>query len=173
MRMRKSQFLIEVNFQNWIFWKKCVFCCNFRKKVQFLKESRNCIFSAKTKKCIFRKRMHTHFPSLQSTVSLSSQFACLQSNPFRPQENPKSEAAVTSAEAFSGFYFIKILKIFWNFLNFYFLCMSKSYVKMVRKNGTKNRYYINPFPSPLKSKIENWTFISNKEYSLVMVDLVF
>ena len=55
---------------------------------------------------VFEKSLHTHFPSLQSTVSLSSQFACLQSNPFRPHENPKSEADVTSAEAFSGFYFI-------------------------------------------------------------------
>ena len=83
--------------------------------------------------------MHTHFPSLQSTVNLSSQSACLQSNPFRPQENPKSEADVTSAEAFSGYIFFKF----------------SLYVKIVRPNGTKNRYDINPFPSPLKSKIEN------------------
>jgi len=84
-------------------------------KVYFQKNActKNCILKKgldfREKKVHFlEKRVHTHFPSLQSTVSLSSQFACLQSNPFRPQENPKSEADVTSAEAFSGYYFFQI-----------------------------------------------------------------
>ena len=170
------------NIKMYIFRFKYSFCrlVHFVKKCSFAKTltiRKKCIFCEMlilvTKTNAFFGKKFAYSLSIFAINSKSIITICmLAKQSLSSTRKSQIRSCCDFSGCFFGFLFYQNFWFFRQFLDFYFLCTLNSYVKW-NKNGAKNRYDINPFPSPLKSKIENWTFISNKEYSLVMVDLVF